>query len=198
MKEVLTVKRGLMNNDRYLELEKGVVCLLIGKNGCGKTTLIDSIKNAFESFGKSDLVIFGCKRVCFVEQVVKPFSFLDCSVAKVLRRNTYSKLPVEYTEYIDKIRGVFGINALEGRYMKQLSDGELKKVLFVSSLLQGAELCVFDEIDSSLDIVSRKMLYQFMAEIAELFKVAFLVTTHDLCAYDKNANMGTIKILSMD
>jgi len=123
-----------------LNLKSGLYVIL-GENGVGKTTLLNYIETC------SGLQV-GYKLQHNRSQLTK--SDLDKTVLEFLYNQTYN-LP----QFRSDVVKVLNINKLEEKYIRQLSGGELQKVMICKTLCADANIYLLDEPSANLDIESR-------------------------------------------
>ena len=79
------------------------------------------------------------------------------------------------------------VNALMNKKFGSLSSGEKTKVLILRGLLKNPKLVFFDEIMSSLDIESKKMIIHYIKKI-NLEGATIIWVTHSLDEIDALCN----------
>lgn len=72
-----------------------------------------------------------------------------------------------------------GINALYGRRVRTLSDGEMQKVMIAKALAQHTEVMLLDEPTAFLDFQSKIQLMKKLKQLAERQDKIVILTTHE-------------------
>lgn len=186
----------------------GKVTGIIGKNGIGKSTAIKIIagllKPNFSQEGKEadydDLIEFfkGTETQNFFEKLKKgeiKISYKPQTVEMIPRtakgsvRELLSK--VDEKEKLEEIAGMLDITAILDRDIVKISGGELQRVAIAATVLKKANLYIFDEPTSYLDIKQRLVVSKFIRSLADE-DTAVIVIEHDLVALDYMADIINI------
>ncbi|WEV43863.1 ATP-binding cassette domain-containing protein [Lactobacillus sp. ESL0684] len=150
--------------------------IIIGKNGIGKTTMLDTISGLtrIES-GR----IFGVpkqKDIMYVFQNV-PF-FTDVTVSQLLKMYTSFNTSEQKVNSLSKDFFYENINPLLSRNLGILSGGEVRLVFDYASTLVSKKLYLFDEPLSGIDIENKKKILKLLEVLSCTAPV--IVTSHDL------------------
>lgn len=163
------------NNKVRLNFKKGKWTCLIGETGCGKTYLLSKVATQF---------ILKNKTVSMVQQ--EPYLFND-----TIRENIFlgSEVDEKRMELAKELLKVFQLDNLEasldevldlevGENGKRLSGGQMKRVALVRSLLSSADILIWDDPFSSVDIILEKRI---ISKIKKMFpERTFLISSHRL------------------
>ena len=174
------------------QVEKNSVSLLLGKNGVGKTSLLNSIVDAndYEGSilvnGERNSSIKAKKNMAFIPDEV---SMPDNEKVISFIRDMYyldGKSWKEAKELGHEILSKFGLDKISNQKIKELSLGQKKKLIILQSLASNPELMIFDEPLNSLDIDSKIM---FINEISKMQKKGktFLISTHNIEMFESIA-----------
>jgi ABC-type sugar transport system ATPase subunit len=171
-----------------LELEKGKTLSVLGKSGCGKTTLLKVVAGLLEIDsgeveldGKSINNLKPAQRgIVYLYQEPLLFPHLNVfeNVAFGLRLRDLGKEEIELRtiEMIDKL----GLTEHSLKMPDQLSGGQKQRVAFGRALIINPAVLLLDEPFGNLDTEIRGQMQQFFKEISEQFKITTLFVTHDL------------------
>lgn len=151
------------------QIKEGQFIALLGRNGCGKTTLIKSIAGlhqmysgeiffhniSSETFKKKEFA----KYVAYLPQRRDLFYNMLSEEMVVLGVNpSLGDFEVPNAKHKAKAIQVMeeiGIRHLIGRGYLDLSEGEKQMVLLARTIIQDAAVFLFDEPDGALDFVNR-------------------------------------------
>lgn len=139
------------------EVVKGSVFSIVGPNGCGKTTLLDSIFNGRLQKSKKINWSLNKKKIFKVSQFSKinfnfPITVKEfLSLALVSNRSLFSFLNFKPSKKFIKLAEDFNLISLLNSNLSSLSGGELQKVLICSSLLFDPEVLILDEPFNNVD-----------------------------------------------
>ncbi len=177
----------------------GKVVGIVGKNGVGKSTAIkilsgmlkpnlgtdsdakfDDVVSFFkgkEAQGYFEALRDGKIKVAYKPQHVEMIpQSMTGKVRDLLKK-------VDERGKFDEIVDALGIRDVLDRDITQVSGGELQRTAIAATVLRKANLYVFDEPSSYLDIKQRIVVSKFIKSLADE-KTAVLVVEHDLIILD--------------
>ena len=174
-----------------LELPQGQVGILLGKNGCGKTTLFKNILgiekpsggNIF--FGGDDLRKMNrrerARRIAYVPQHIH-FGDLTVFDSVLMGRVSYFGMQAGREDYtaVEKILEDMGLTAFAARSAEELSGGEKQKIAIARAMAQEPKLMVFDEPTGNLDLANEMLIMQEAKKLAREKNISILSSLHDL------------------
>lgn len=178
-------------SDINLKLEKGKIIMLLGENGCGKTTLIKCLLQLIPYQGQvyfQDHLINNLDKRSLAEifsyipqikTLVDHISVLEFVVAGRTRFLPSYQTPSskDYDIALKALKEL-GLEHLKDRSMFEISGGELQMCYVAQSIIQDAEVLIMDEPCTFLDFEKQ---YRFMERI-ELLKSkdkTLLISMHD-------------------
>ncbi|MBC5793301.1 MAG: ribosome biogenesis/translation initiation ATPase RLI [Nanohaloarchaea archaeon] len=181
--------------------ENGRVTGIIGKNGIGKSVSLNILSGEL----KPNLGNF--EKPPEWDEIVKEYRgtglqthFEELSsegIESAFKPQQVERLPQAYEgkvrellegvdekDSLEEIAEEVDIDHLLDRELKQLSGGELQRVAIASTLLKDAELYMFDEPSSFLDVKQRLKTGRKIREIGEKQENTVLAVEHDLATLD--------------
>ena len=166
----------------HLSIYPGDKIALIGKNGCGKTTL-GKILCGLKREKSGNLLFDGSvfpakvrsKTVGYVMQNVD-FQLFGCSVYDDLLLGNESMPDRE--NRIQSVLTALGLSALQAQHPTTLSMGQKQRLVVAASFLQNKRLTIFDEPTSGLDYGSMKNVCTLIDSITGDANASIIIT-HD-------------------
>ena len=179
-----------MLKDINLKIEEGTINVLLGLNGCGKTTLLKLIAHLLKVedskiFIKDDDVNnlnnrTRAKLISYVPQLssseedflVKDFLLFGF----VSNLKFYEEPNQEHAIKMNDAARKVDIELLLNKKLNELSGGERQKVYICSAYLQDTPLIVLDEPMSALDLKNQSLIVDVLKELREEGKTIILST----------------------
>ncbi len=178
----------------------GKVVGIIGVNGIGKSTAIKILANVlkpnFGEFGKeasiNDLIEYfkGSEAQSYFEKVRKgdikvAYKPQHVDLLPKQYKGTVKELlkKVDERNKLNEIAEKFELTKIMDRDIKNISGGELQRLAVAATFLRDANLYIFDEITSYLDIKQRLKIAKYIRELPDK-NTAVIVIEHDLIALD--------------
>jgi len=161
-------------DDVSFKLHKGEFITLIGPNGAGKSSLIKILLGVIKQ-DSGDITFTNNIRLGYTPQTFSANPFIPISVKDFLTLN--QKLD---SEFMLKTFELTGINDLLKSPLKNLSGGELQKVLLTRALLNKPNVLILDEPAQNLDVDGQMQLYKLIQDIHQQQNCAVLMVSHDL------------------
>lgn len=176
-----------------LKVESGCVNVLLGLNGCGKTTLIKALAGLLKTI-KGDILYGGksireynirefSKIVAYVPQ--KIFGIDDVLVGDYLTYgmvNTlrfYQSPKEDDKEKVRLLSEKMKISHLLNKKVGEISGGERQIVSLCASLVQNTEILLLDEPTSALDLKNQNMVLSMLRNIADEKDKTIILSTHN-------------------
>jgi ABC-type sugar transport system ATPase subunit len=196
--EKLNLEQGKFSlSDLTFELPKGAYGVLVGKSGCGKTTLLEavcglrSIASGQVLLGGRDVTSLkpGERGLGYVPQDGALFPHL--SVARqlafslMLRKTQPSKIAMRVEELSERL----GITHLLDRMPDSLSGGECQRVALGRALSIHPEYLCLDEPLSALDDETHDEIYELLQQTVKGTGVTVLHVTHNKREVDSLADI---------
>lgn len=172
---------------------EGEVFGLLGPNGAGKTTTL-RMMSALVKPDKGDVLVDGASVVKNPEEVRKKIGFLT-SELKLEEFFTPNYLFNFFSELhgVDKAQAAarkqslfdkFGITKFAEVKVGDLSTGMKQKISLVISIVHDPDIIIFDEPTNGLDVLTAKVVTDFLLELKEQGKT-IVVSTHIFSLIEK-------------
>lgn len=163
-----------------LEVETGSFASLIGPSGSGKTSILRAV-TALQTplSGRIELdVLPAAVGFLFQDDALLPWRTARHNVGLGLRIRGASaqEADAKADEWLAKL----GLIGLGGRFPRQLSGGQRKRVAIAQVLALEPRLLLMDEPFASLDAIVRTRITQELMGWVEREKLTVLLVTHDL------------------
>lgn len=161
----------LADDNISFEVNKGEVLGILGPNGAGKTTLLRMLAGIM----KPDSGTIKIDKLNYdknAEEIKKQIAFLsgntklykDISAYELLKMcSEYYQVPKKEIESrIESIANEFNIKEFINQKLSNLSTGQLQRVNIARCAVHNPEIYIFDEATSGLDIISSKVILDFI------------------------------------
>lgn len=177
-----------------IELGKGKLVCLLGKNGIGKSTLLRTLtkvqpalsgeifinNNNIKNLNSLDLA----KSLSLVLTEHLPESNLSVYELVALGRQPYTNWVGNLSEtdlnFIDIALEKTNTKHLANAKYYELSDGQLQKVLIARALAQNTNIIILDEPTAHLDIHHTIETFALLKNLAATFNKTVIVSTHEI------------------
>lgn len=163
-----------------LSLPKGEIIGLVGENGSGKTTLMRVISGMIQNY-KGTVIIDNKTNTWDSKEIVCYYpsnAYFDGSATLEQTIKLYSSLFRGYNQDLAyKMFEQFGFE-LSFR-LNQLSKGKCALAIFILQLSKNAQLYIFDEPFSGIDIKTRSLMKDALLHNADPEKT-YLISTHEI------------------
>ena len=158
-----------------LTLEPGELTVVVGKSGCGKTTLLRIICG-LESFDSGEAVVPQEERIGVVFQEARLIPWLN--VQRNLAFSAVNRPPE--AERIKSLVALVGLEGFEKAMPNQLSGGMRQRVSLARALAYAPQWLLMDEPFSALDYFTRRAMQQELLAIQKVEHRGILLVTHNI------------------
>ncbi|MEG1612184.1 MAG: ABC transporter ATP-binding protein [Alistipes sp.] len=180
--------------DVSIDVPKGSLTALLGRNGTGKSTLLRAIAGL-------GTIVAGSVRLCDAElttltptQRATTVSFVTTDKVRITNltcEDVVSLGRAPYTNWIGRIQEsdravvaralqLTGMSAFARKTMDTLSDGECQRILIARALAQDTPVILLDEPTAFLDLPNRYELCTLLRRLAHKEHKCIFFSTHDL------------------
>lgn len=180
------------------KLKKGNMVCIIGKNGTGKSTLLNILMNIYKKYDGEILIDgidvrnFNNKSIKKLFSVVPQNSYLfnNLSIYENITFKKYKKRE----EYIEKLASILNINdyiySLDNGYKTIVtkngdgfSGGEKQKIAILRGLYNNSDIIILDEATSAFDGSSEKNFFNYLQSIKHNKLIIYISHNKELVSY---------------
>lgn len=175
-------------SDIGLRCKNGETLAVLGKSGCGKTTLLKIIAGLEQTdagrvvYQGNDLTLVPVEQRGIVylsqEPLLFPHMTAGENISFGMRMRGFSKSDVRdaTTSMLESL----GLHGHADKYPEALSGGQKQRVAFGRALLVEPKVLLLDEPFGSLDAGTREEMQQFYLQLTTTHGFAALFVTHDV------------------
>lgn len=167
------------------EINKGEFHCLLGKSGCGKTTLLklaagllSSENGSIRLQGKEIIKpLPNCSFVFQTPTLLEWKTVIENVLLPIkLKRKIRSEDMEQAMEYLELV----GLASYRDCYPLQLSGGQQSRVALARALMQKPSLLFLDEPFAALDAITREELQDDLLRMCYMHNITVLFITHDI------------------
>lgn len=161
---------------------RGEIIGIFGRNGCGKTTLLNALVGM--PVIKSGSICIGGKNAekMSVSERASQISLLaqrtpelhGITVREIMELGAFAIRGADKGKILKTASGL-GIAELLDKDFAKLSEGQRQLVMIGKLLVQDSEILLLDEPDSSLDYINSELLFELMREMKKAGKTVLMV-----------------------
>lgn len=191
--EKTKLKKKVAVNDLSFTAYKGEIFGLLGPNGAGKTTTLrilatlinadegDAIVNGFSVKNNSADVR---KNIGFLTSDLKLEDFFTPNYIFDFFAELYGISPEVRDKRKAELFAKFGIDKFAEVKIANLSSGMKQKISLVISIIHDPEIIIFDEPTNGLDVLTAKVVTDFLLELKKQGK-SIILSTHIFSLVEK-------------
>lgn len=193
-------------NSINMEIKPGSVNVLLGLNGCGKTTLIKLLSGLEKPLEGTIEYDDKNLQTIKIRERSKIFAYVpqqanvtnDIPVRQYLSYGTTNTLAFyehpgrEEMERVEATAERLNISHLLDKNLGEISGGELQIVLIACSLIQNTEILLLDEPTSALDMKNQNLVLSILKDVAKEGKTIILSSHNPNHALYLNSNVVLI------
>lgn len=190
-------------NNSSVKIEKGTINILLGLNGCGKTTLIKLLSGLLEPTSGEIFYDNRLLKDISIKERSKIFSYVsqksinsdDFNVKDYLTYGVVNSLKFyehpkyEHEKEVLKVSKKLNIEHLLDKKIGQLSGGEKQIITIAAAIIQNTPVIILDEPTSALDLKNQNSVLSLLKEIAKDGKTIILSSHNPNHALFLNANV---------
>lgn len=160
-----------------LSIERGKSYAIIGKSGCGKTTLLYTMAGLISNY-EGELEIGG--ETSLILQNLGLFNWFTVyrNISLGLNKSDLSK--EEKDKLVNRIINELGLADIKHKYPKELSGGQKQRVAIGRTIINNPEILLLDEATSALDSINKEMIQELLLEIKIEKNITMILVTHNI------------------
>ena len=175
----------IVSRDVDVVVHAGETVCMVGRSGCGKTTLLHALSGLTRPIAGSVLVHGqdvtgkpGYVSYMLQKDLLLPNLTIIDNVALPL--TIAGAKQKDARERARPLFARFGLAGVEDSWPSELSGGMRQRAAFLRTYLMGNEVALLDEPFSALDAITRSDLREWYRKTARDLGIASLVITHDV------------------
>ena len=160
-----------------LSIEKGKTYAIIGKSGCGKTTLLYTIAGLISNYG-GKLEIEG--ETSLILQNLGLFNWFTVYKNIELGLNKYKFTKKEKEKLVNDVLKELDLLSFKNKYPKELSGGQKQRVAIARTIISNPETLLLDEATSALDSINKEKIQDLLLDIKDKRNNTMILVTHSI------------------
>jgi ABC-2 type transport system ATP-binding protein len=172
--------------DVNLEVNKGECAVIIGSNGCGKTTLL-SILAGSNKPTSGQIIIDGNNALANAKVFDRMIGYIPQENPLMEGLSVKDNLKFWYmgtgrSMEADLVNGapvIFGVNKFLNKKVEQLSGGMKKRLSICAALAKNPPILILDEPGASLDIVCKQEIKEYIKNYMAVGGTVILASHED-------------------
>ena len=195
----LTYNQNLILSNININFNQGEIVGLVGKNGSGKTSMINIINglqkptSGIVSYNGENINSMSIKyRSKFISVVPQKINFpTDYKVIDLvyMGRNPYIDFfhmgTNEDLEITYDVMEMTNIVNLSDKLISEISGGEIQRVAIAMALNQRSPILLLDEPTSNLDLINQVMVLDLVKKLKNKYNTSIILSIHDLTLASK-------------
>lgn len=160
-----------------LSIEKGKTYAIIGKSGCGKTTLLYTIAGLISNY-EGKLEIEG--ETSLILQNLGLFNWFTVYKNIELGLNKYKFTKKEKEKLVNDVLKELDLLSFKNKYPKELSGGQKQRVAIARTIISNSETLLLDEATSALDSINKEKIQDLLLDIKDKRNNTMILVTHSI------------------
>ncbi len=175
-----------------LNINHSEIFCLMGQNGCGKSTMIDTLLN-IHKLSEGNIFIMEkdlkkytpstlAKRIAYIPQTYENSFPYTVKQVILMGRTIYTGYLGHYSkkdcEIVDDTMKHIGIFHLAERPYTQISGGEMQMVMLARALVQQTDIVIMDEPTAHLDYYNELLFLENVIRLTKEEKKTVFMATH--------------------
>jgi ABC-2 type transport system ATP-binding protein len=172
-----------------LRVKTGGIFGLLGPNGAGKTTTIKMLTTLLKPTSGTakvagfDISLFPAKvrsKIGYVPQMLSADGGLTAYENLMLSAKLYGMKRPDRKTRVEDALNFMGLNGSWNKLVKTYSGGMIRRLELAQAMLHRPDVLFLDEPTIGLDPVARRVVWERLTAMKEVYKMTILITTHDM------------------
>ncbi len=190
MIEIKNLSFGYKSNELLLKnlnliISKEQKISIIGRSGCGKTTLLMLLAGIISDYegriiiNNENLTEMRSETgVVFQNGGLFPWKTVYGNLALGLKAKKVDRIEID--RKISRVLKDLGIDNLKNKYLKELSGGQKQRVAIARTLVLDSDILLLDEPSASLDAFTKDNFQNILLKIYNKYQLCSVLVTHDI------------------
>jgi ABC-2 type transport system ATP-binding protein len=170
-------------NNLSLELMEGEIFGILGRNGVGKTTFLESLVG-LRTYEASKVEILGLDANRHRKGLTNKIGVQPQEAALMQRQKVHEIMELFSSFYeevtdVESILDDYDMRGISNKYVKDLSVGQRQRLLIALSLVGNPSILILDEPTAGLDPQVRLLIWENIIKLRNQGKT-ILITTHHM------------------
>ncbi|QTV04817.1 ABC transporter ATP-binding protein [Faecalibacter bovis] len=174
-------------------VSKNELIVILGKNGVGKSTLIETILGFISPINGSIYFKDQLQSELNASEIAKEVAvvfpklnvipnisiFETVASARITHHQVLKKYSENEISFINEMLNLVGILNLKDKFLTEISEGQLQLVMIARALCQDTSLIILDEPTANLDLENQFKIYELINNLKTKTNKSFVMITHD-------------------
>lgn len=167
--------------------QRGEIWAVLGRNGLGKSTLLDTLSGVLKPLGGSFSSEGGVGIVAQHFHLPFPYTVRDVVLMGRARHVGLFSLPGRREgRRVSGALEQLNIGHLAAQVFTSLSGGQQQLVMFARALVTASQTLLLDESCSALDLANQQVVLQLISDLAHRQNRCVVFSTHDVVLTEEN------------
>lgn len=176
-----------------ISVSKNELIVILGKNGVGKSTLIETILGFISPINGSIYFKDQLQSELNASEIAKEVAvvfpklnvipnisiFETVASARITHHQVLKKYSENEISFINEMLNLVGILNLKDKFLTEISEGQLQLVMIARALCQDTSLIILDEPTANLDLENQFKIYELINNLKTKTNKSFVMITHD-------------------
>ena len=167
-----------------ISIKQGEKVSVVGKSGCGKTSLLHAFAGLVQATSGhvlvQDQLVSGIRHgtaIILQKDGLFPWKNVEDNVMLGILNNGSKE---SKKRKINAVLRELGIEDQKNKYLKELSGGQRQRVAIARALVQEPDLLLMDEPTGSLDMITKEEFQSSLHELYNKHEMTSVIVTHDI------------------